>query len=240
MDDLMAMRRRILLSTPHKATASGSNLQLLFAASKVESLIIGFNATQSGSGNPSPSNVRPITGVDSAVTNLGSKTATVSLGATYGGGHIDYMTGALTASRAYRVVTKWNATISSIAAGTNSIRLWFYVGGVRFYNGNAIMSYLTKDNNMYNVDTPGYFGAMSGWPDSFWLRLPYGGTSGVQAATDTAIKDYLYVHPLELVSDLMTPTSTTVTPVSQVLAPYGLQTVSVPNGTVDSITYWTH
>lgn len=71
--NLMESRRRILLNTPHVESLSGSMLQ--FATdmkSKLKECKIHFTPVQEGSGDPSPDNVRPISGWDGVtVTRCG-------------------------------------------------------------------------------------------------------------------------------------------------------------------------
>lgn len=56
------MRRRLIAAQPHLVTASGETLSVAVAEPKVQRLAVTFTPVQSGSGTPSPSNVRPISG----------------------------------------------------------------------------------------------------------------------------------------------------------------------------------
>ena len=63
MGSLMEYRRRILLNTPHLETASGSVAHFSTdMAAKLKECKVSFLPQQAGSGDPSPSNVRAISG----------------------------------------------------------------------------------------------------------------------------------------------------------------------------------
>lgn len=61
MGDLIANRRRLIAAAPHKATAQNAS-SILIGEPKIERLAVTFSPVQSGSGTPSPSNVRAISG----------------------------------------------------------------------------------------------------------------------------------------------------------------------------------
>lgn len=63
--ELEVIKKRIALNEPHINNASGSIANFYTdMASPMKSLKVNFEAKQSGTGDPSPDNVRPITGVD--------------------------------------------------------------------------------------------------------------------------------------------------------------------------------
>lgn len=63
--ELEVIKKRIALNEPHISNASGSVASFYTdMASPMKSLKVNFEAKQSGTGDPSPDNVRPITGVD--------------------------------------------------------------------------------------------------------------------------------------------------------------------------------
>lgn len=59
---ILIRRRGIIAAQPHRATASGALVHVDRAEPAPLSCVVGIDAVQSGSGTPSPSNVRPITG----------------------------------------------------------------------------------------------------------------------------------------------------------------------------------
>lgn len=61
--DLMDYRRKIIANSPHLASASGAIATFSDGADlPLKSLNVGIEPVQSGSGDPSPSNIRPISG----------------------------------------------------------------------------------------------------------------------------------------------------------------------------------
>ena len=76
----MQLRRGILLNTPHLATASGELATFRTdMGAKLKKLTVGIETAQSGTGNPSPSNVRPITAMAGAtVTRAGKNLLEIS------------------------------------------------------------------------------------------------------------------------------------------------------------------
>lgn len=97
---------------------------------KVTSLVAQITPVQAGSGDPSPTNVRPITGwtavnviVSPTTTASDGTTTTTALGRTVYGGTVDIVTGALT-------VTWVAARIGALAWGYNSSGNYFYTSSV--------------------------------------------------------------------------------------------------------------
>ena len=60
--DMMRLRRGILLNTPHEESASGAVVSFKTDVSKLKECVVSIEPVQSGSGDPSPDNVRPISG----------------------------------------------------------------------------------------------------------------------------------------------------------------------------------
>lgn len=108
MGDMMTRWQGMVMSAPHKATASGNNLSLAIAAPKIERLVVNIQPVQSGSGTPSPSNVRPISGHSTVNVTIGADSRTMTLGGTYYGGTLDMLTGVLTVT--YGAMTVGSAT----------------------------------------------------------------------------------------------------------------------------------
>lgn len=62
-DNLIESRRKIILNSPRLLSKSGSIVSIDDAIkAKLKSCIVDINPVQSGSGNPSPDNIRPISG----------------------------------------------------------------------------------------------------------------------------------------------------------------------------------
>lgn len=112
-------------------TESGSIVSIEgTGADKVTSLVAQIEPVQAGSGDPSPTNVRPITGwtavnVIVSPTTIASDgtTTTTALGRTVYGGTVDVVTGVLT-------VTWVAARIGALTWGYNSNGNYFYTSSV--------------------------------------------------------------------------------------------------------------
>lgn len=63
---ILIRRRGIIAAQPHRATASGALVHVDRAEPAPLTCVVGIEAIQSGSGTPSPSNVRPISGWSAA------------------------------------------------------------------------------------------------------------------------------------------------------------------------------
>ena len=72
--NLMRIRRGILLNTPHIETKSGAIASFSTdMAIPLKSLVVNIEPVQSGSGDPSPTNIRPISGWSAAKVNKAGK-----------------------------------------------------------------------------------------------------------------------------------------------------------------------
>ena len=120
--DMMRLRRGILLNTPHIETASGAVASFKTDIRKLKGLSVSIEPVQSGSGNPSPTNIRPISGWSEAkiwvqpthdTTEI--PTVTIDLDGTRYGGTLDVLTGVLTVDRASTTINNelWNYSSSS-------------------------------------------------------------------------------------------------------------------------------
>ena len=121
-------------------TASGSIASFSDGADgvPVKSLTVNIEPAQSGSGDPSPDNVRPISGHTQAVVTVSPTTdaqdgtsVTISLNGTRYGGTLDVGTGVLTVDRVYKELSSnipWQKS-SSYSGGFYSPRVNFTVDG---------------------------------------------------------------------------------------------------------------
>lgn len=99
-------------------TASGAIATFTDGAEMpAKSLIVNIEPQQSGTGTPSPDNVRPITGWESVNVYVSptedeadGHTTTTSLGRTVYGGTLDVVSGVLTVDRAYKTINDFNWT----------------------------------------------------------------------------------------------------------------------------------
>lgn len=94
-------------------TASGNPISITgVAGAYAISNIMSIEPTQSGSGDPSPTNVRPISGISTAsiqTTNgEDTNTATITLGQTVYGGSVNFKTGEVTVNRGCGKIKDFN------------------------------------------------------------------------------------------------------------------------------------
>lgn len=143
----LEVRRRILLNTPHVETASGSIATFQTdMVGKLKECKIYFEPVQEGSGDPSPDNVRPITGwtgceVTVSPTTQSSDGTTIPIdwtneaGTVYGG-YVDLVKG--------EVVAKW---ISYLFDGTQRLSsTWYGADRQRGFNSSGFYWYLNHLN----------------------------------------------------------------------------------------------
>ena len=90
-------------TTAEAKSVSGNPITLTDgSARKAEGLVVTLEPKQSGSGTPSPTNVRPITGLTECVVDVKDEdettqdTATITFGQTVYGGSVDFKTGKVT------------------------------------------------------------------------------------------------------------------------------------------------
>lgn len=118
--------------------------------SDLKALIVGIELTQSGTGDPSPDNVRPISGhssvnviVSPTLNPLDGTITNIHLGTTVYGGQLDVLTGVLTVDRVIDTFTKDSAWYGfSTGTGNSSavVQLTEYqncrfISGVQSKNG---------------------------------------------------------------------------------------------------------
>lgn len=142
--DLMASRRRIILNSPHLATPTPANPVSFSAtlAAPLKGLECAFSPVQAGSGDPSPSNVRPISGWTGMTLHRTGKnlyhyddnnvsTCTMSTGTTRGVYHTGVRGGTytFTASLVGDSVTTSNVNISAYKGGIATIQNGFLAPG---------------------------------------------------------------------------------------------------------------
>lgn len=98
----MEYRRRIIASSPHLSHAEGAVASFVDGTDlPLKSLVIDIEPLQSGTGDPSPSNIRPISGWDAVgVHNGNTVVTTISLGRTVYGGTLNVLSGELVVDRA--------------------------------------------------------------------------------------------------------------------------------------------
>ena len=149
-------RRRIIASQPNDITREGSIVSFGTNIARPMQVTCALTPVQSGSGDPSPSNIRPITGwtgcdVTGAGVNLFDKTGT-DTDKGYVSGYYLFYTGALNQGADWRVSeyikVKPNTAYTLSGLTGNSPAVCFYdankayVSGTQ-YNGNASVTVTT-------------------------------------------------------------------------------------------------
>ena len=211
-------------------TVSGSIVTITDAiAAAVIDLKVAVNATQSGSGTPSPDNVRPIVGVSEVnitqqVTDMPDRIYTINLGGTYYGGVLDVVWGVLTVT--HKCTTFNGSEDWSVYSAGNG----YYIAIPEMETGNNIPS----ESNYF----PQYSGVNA-------LGLRYGFNNNVaycyQANTLTDVTDlaswkaYLNDNNLQMRYELATPFEVQLTP-TQVELAIRQNTIFADSGDIE-VTY---
>lgn len=141
-----ALLRNYLLTTDAYRTASGNPVTFDDGyAANVKDLIVTITPTQAGEGDPSPDNIRPISGVSSvSVTRTGenganAQSVTVSMGdaGTVYGGTLNVTTGLLVVTHRLTELDNTFQANQSKASGIQSGRAGFYIYGDSYFPGAA-------------------------------------------------------------------------------------------------------
>lgn len=192
--------------------------------------IVEIEATQSGSGTPSPDNIRPISGhtdvtVTVASTSGGSgEDTTVSLGRTVYGGTLDVTTGELTVDKGYKLYTG------------DASENWIYTSSLnRVYINiaDAIRpsDYAEIQSNILHYSLPQKdYGSYINDQGNLIVYAP----STITSASDW--KTWLTSNNIEVVYELATPQTYNLTP-TQVETLLGQNYVSHDGGGTISLVY---
>lgn len=121
-------------------TVSGATVQCTPVANYPLGVKASWEPHQEGEGDPSPENVRPITGLDAVTVTLSGSagtgtTATLTLPKTIYGGTVDAVTGEGVETWLYHLLTSSNTTVSMLEANSNETSVLF---GISRINGEFI------------------------------------------------------------------------------------------------------
>lgn len=225
-----------------KKTVSGATLTITDAAPiKAENVTVSIQPIQSGSGDPSPENIRPISGltsVDVSVTDDNNDTTTVTtpLGRTVYGGTLDVISGLLTVNRAIVDLSslKWTTSTTVNPNG----RYFFATISTPFISWSDVSSDTTSAMcNALSIGT----GIISSSPiNTFWwndagtdFRVIWG---DVNTATLSDFEEFLSVNSVIICGKLASPTTVQLTPaqVQMIADECNIST----NAASVSLTYW--
>lgn len=199
----------------------------------LNSCVINLEPVQSGSGTPSPDNVRPITGhssVEVDVTDADSNTTqyTISLGQTVYGGTLDAVSGVLTVT--HELVT-YNGSESW---GRNATYGLYYVSVASKYQKSQ-----TPIANIFEGLSPQTASDLSTKTDCFSLWNTLGGINVNADYPDVdSFKSFLSSNNMTVAYELATPLTIQLTP-QQIETLIGQNNISVPltGQSLDSLTY---
>lgn len=220
-------------------TATGNPITLTDAANaNAEELSMTIEPIQSGSGDPSPTNVRPISGLTSGevqTTNgTDTNTATITFGQTVYGGSVNFKTGEVTVT---------HKSVTFVGSDSENWTLGGYAGNEIFiidlvdikqvqsitdiFTGKADKSKTVSFQELY--DTPNVFCVAGSNNTNLYCKF---GSN----ATIADVKAWLSTNHLQLCYELATPTTLTLTPAELELLK-GNNTITA-NGAEISIEYY--
>lgn len=234
----MENRRRILLNTPHLETQSG----ILVAFNNgervpLEKCVVNFELTQSGSGDPSPSNVRPITswtGVDLCI----SPTTTAADGITY---NISWQSEIGSIYVGYGDLTSGMFTLPKIQLQYSGDNVKYDSAGsgyvtARIDSGMSIKSTLVSDyfSTAIPSGTPGRMVVTSS--RYVYIQLP---RDEVPTLNKAGVVSWLNTYQPTILIEPNTPKSYQITPY-KIKSLFGINNIwSNANGNIE-VAYWKH
>ena len=247
--DMMEIRRRILANTPHIETvSSGSFFTDMIAPMK--SLAVIFSPVQSGSGDPSPTNIRPLSGRTSITVAEGNEYS-ILLGRMAYGGIVDFATGKL----------EIDMVMNTYDGSSDENWKAEYLGSTKTYNfymPSASMIPKPRTTAQYSEDSTTNASRVkcnqarprkwtSSGTETYGAGLFYIAASGTmningglfEVTTAEDFKAYLSEHPLQVAYEIATHEFYQLTP-EQIKAIKGQNAITSQDGTVTKVIFWTH
>ena len=250
---LKRLRRELLLASPHLETAEGESASFeTDLVAPIKSCLLEIEPVQTGSGTPSPENIRPLAGRTGLTLTLSptqdaqdGESLTVSWADGAGevfGGSLDLTTGLLTVSAVKRTIL----SVSGMQSANNGYamsRLGNY-GYVR-ESGRKLCSMLAPFSGSASRIQPGYFNVINSPAyNRAQLIFKFADHSAATKAEAAAMYEQTLAAlnaagtPLEVVFTLAEPLTWQLTS-AQVLTLRGMNRVFSDAGAV-SLRYWTH
>ena len=241
MGGMMDIRRSVVEAMPHLESVSGNMIHIEKAEkAPLKFCIVNFEPVQSGSGDPSPTNIRPINGWDGVSVNV-SQTASggtqypVSWQSTAGtvyGGYVDLVSGTLTVTHGYKNFDgssdeDWKVETLSIgknfyikfsdAANTSSTWKFIKCNAAKTRSGSYVQGecFISQTRN-------------------FNLAI----SSAIGETTVDGLRAWLANHNLQVVYLLSTPLTIHLTP-RQISTVRGVNNIWSDAGNVE-VRYWRH
>lgn len=233
----MELRRGLLRIQPHIATDTGNPISLTAVTAAFMRLNVAFEPTLGGSGTPSPSNIRPISGWNGVTVTQTLGHRTQNDGATWSGtiygGAVDLVTGEITESwlfHEYDGSSDEDWKMESISIGKN-----FYINvpdapGTRYF-GDMVCSAA-----QVRVNGASYAQGMCFISSGKNLNLAISAAIG---ASDVAgLRTWLSTHPVQIAFRINTANTYSIDP-QTIHALAGNTTITSNAGNMD-IEYWSY
>lgn len=198
------------------------------AFTDLKALSVEIVATQAGSGTPSPSNPRAISGFSSATIDHNGIAESISLGQTVYGGVLDIVNGKLKINRIGIILT---GSENFTEFGTNQWR-------ARFNNNAMLSSFVNRDTTLCSHFKVGNYG---GWEQLVLNEFMVAGTYYIGFGysgdfNNYALAQYNANTPITVVANLATPIEVSLTPI-QIEQIYGDNTISTNTNGKVYLTY---
>jgi hypothetical protein len=210
-------------------SASGAVASFTDGADNVplKSLVVGINPVQSGEGDPSPTNVRPISGWTGMTVNANGTEIPISWESEAGtlyGGSLDVLNGILTVDRKRVVYDGTNATwrmytASGVIRMQTQVDDMVNVGGIT-YNGEYVVIC-----NIGKTQTPDAIGTVRNYQRRLWYYPPAG------IDTVESFNSWLAENNLEVVYMLAGPITYQLTP-TEIKSVLGINNIYADCGNV--------
>lgn len=197
-------------------------------ADDLKSLKIGIIGSQSGSGDPSPSNVRPISGFSNVNITVNGNNVTIALGQTIFKGVLDVISGILT-------ITNYYHEIKSVLNKSESANGYFWYASISYLSIPSIFDLNSEliTNRFINSDntTAGSNEGVISFYANGIIRWKEQGSLSIND-----YNTYLDSNPIQIVYKLLAPIEVQLT-ASQIAAIKGVNTItSDTNGDIE-VTY---
>ena len=245
MADVMQLRRMIALNAPHPAHRTGASIDIVAAEPKIEELVLHLHPQQAGSGTPSGSNKRGLSGWYFPTLNIDGTPVTfpATLNGMYAGTY-DLKTGYKTSE--YTSAGLAASSVTSYSKSGSSSIFWGYFSTIQIYNAVYkpllcnMFSFVEYSYNYAGVPDWSMCGA-SAYPNSMWFKVP---TSVLPAASLDGAKQWLASNPIQMVGPRSSGSRTEYVAEALPEITRGQHHIElIPDYSTDSyaeISYWTH
>lgn len=225
-------------TTAEAKSVSGNPITLTDGSARnAEGLVVTLEPIQSGSGTPSPTNVRPITGYTECVVTVKDEeettqdTATITFGQTVYGGSVDFKTGKVTITVIKRTLTKNSGTLRK--TGLTNVDCFSFDNCL---DDTEQGTFPQTADTMKSDKFP--YGLVGNNPNVIQLTNARTVAVSFEVGTFadlTAFETWLDSNPIDIIYELATPTELTLTPAElELLKGYNYITT---NGTTIALAY---